>query len=84
MKYTFDIDHVCAKQIEFDYDGKVVTNVSFIGGCPGNLKAISSLVDGLAPNAIIERCEGITCRDKDTSCTDQFTKVLGTLVKDLV
>lgn len=83
MKYTVDTNHVCAKKIDFDFDGNVVTNVVFTGGCPGNLKAISALVEGLTPQDIIEKCEGITCRDKDTSCTDQLTKALTDVVKNL-
>ena len=33
--------NVCASMINFDLEGNVVKNVSFQGGCNGNLKAIS-------------------------------------------
>ena len=41
MKYTYKTRGVCAVKIEFDLDGDVVRNIRFLGGCDGNLKAIS-------------------------------------------
>ena len=39
--------NVCASMINFELEGNVVKNVSFQGGCNGNLKAISKLVEGM-------------------------------------
>ncbi len=82
MRYSYDTTGVCAKNIEFDYDGNVVTNVVFTAGCNGNLNAISALVDGLTPEQIITRCEGIKCGPRDSSCSDQFTLALKQAMKD--
>ncbi len=76
MHYTYKTKGVCTSEVSFDFDGNVVTNVEFIAGCNGNLKAIASLVNGLTPDEIIKRCEGITCGPRNTSCTDQLTKGL--------
>ena len=57
------------------WDGKV-RNVQFIGGCNGNLKGIASLVEGMDADAVIERCQGITCGMKRTSCPDQLAQAL--------
>ena len=46
MRYSYKPSGVCAMQINFDIDGDVISNVEFIGGCNGNLKAVSKLVDG--------------------------------------
>ncbi len=73
MQYTYKTKGVCAKEITFEYDGNVITNVEFLAGCSGNLKAIAALVNGLTPEQIIERCEGITCGPRSTSCSDQLT-----------
>ncbi len=73
MNYTYKTKGVCTQQVSFDFDGEIVTNVQFVAGCNGNLKAIASLVDGLSPEEIIKRCEGITCGPRETSCTDQLT-----------
>ncbi len=83
MRYSFDTKGVCAKSIEFDFDGNVVTNVEFKAGCDGNLQAISALVEGLTPEQIIKRCEGIKCGMRDSSCTDQFTIALKEVMKDM-
>ena len=44
-------------QIEFDINGDIITNVSFLGGCPGNLAAISRVVEGKTVKQIEEWCE---------------------------
>ncbi|WP_138203143.1 TIGR03905 family TSCPD domain-containing protein [Haloimpatiens lingqiaonensis] len=67
---------VCSREINFDIiDGKV-TKVSFIGGCDGNLKGISKLIEGMDVNEAIKRLEGTTCGSKSTSCPDQLAKAL--------
>lgn len=72
MKYKYNTKGVCAQQIEFDIDGDIITNVSFMGGCNGNLKAISKLVDGMTVDQIEEKLKGNTCGFKNTSCADQL------------
>ncbi len=59
-------------KIDFDLEGDVVTNVSFYGGCNGNLKAISKLVDGYTVDHIESVLRGNTCGYKQTSCADQL------------
>ena len=44
--YNYRTEYTCAQAIGFDLDGDVVRNIAFQGGCNGNLKAISRLVDG--------------------------------------
>ena len=46
MRYTYKTQNTCSVEISFDINGNVITNVSFVGGCNGNLKAVSKLVDG--------------------------------------
>lgn len=66
---------VCAKEIQFEIiDGKV-RNVKFVGGCPGNLQAISTLVEGMPVQEVIAKFSGNVCRN-ETSCTDQLAKAL--------
>ena len=71
MHYTYKTKGTCSQQIEFDLNGDVVTNVSFLGGCNGNLKAISSLVDGMTVEDVEKKVAGIQCGFKGTSCADQ-------------
>lgn len=72
MQYKYMTKGVCSRSITFDLDGNVVTNVSFEGGCNGNLKAISKLVDGMTVEKIEEVLKGNTCGFKNTSCADQL------------
>ena len=72
MKYSYKTKGTCAMSISFDIDGNVITNVSFLGGCNGNLKAISKLVDGMTVEAIEEKLKGNRCGFKPTSCADQL------------
>jgi len=66
----------CSKEIYFDVVDNKVTNVSFKGGCNGNLKGISALVDGMDIDEAIKRIEGITCGARPTSCPDQLARAL--------
>lgn len=68
---------VCSQVINYDIDdnGKV-HNVSFVGGCNGNLQGIGKLVEGMSVDEVIERLEGIKCGFKNTSCPDQLAKAL--------
>ena len=63
-------------QINFDIEGEKVSNIEFLGGCNGNLKAISKLCDGMTVSEIEEKLLGNTCGYKDTSCADQFARAV--------
>lgn len=76
MRYTYNTRGTCAMQIKFDIEGNVISNVEFIGGCNGNLKAISKLVDGFTVEQIEEKLLGNTCGMKPTSCADQLAKAV--------
>lgn len=76
MKYSYKTNGTCSSVITFDIEGDVITNVQFTGGCNGNLKAISALVEGLTVSQIEEKVKGITCGWKNTSCSDQLSKAV--------
>ena len=63
-------------EISFDIDGDVITDVEFFGGCDGNLKAISKLVDGMTVDEIEDKLRGNTCGRKPTSCADQLARAV--------
>ena len=72
MRYSYKTRGVCAREIDFNLDGDVVSDISFLGGCNGNLKAISKLCDGMTVEQIEKKLKGNTCGPKSTSCADQF------------
>ena len=71
---------VCSQSIDFDIEDNKVKNVSFVGGCSGNLQGISRLIEGMDVNEAISRIEGIRCGFKSTSCPDQLAQALKTAI----
>ena len=74
MEYTYKTQNTCSSEIKLNIDGNVVTNISFTGGCNGNLKAIPRLVDGWTVEEIEEKLAGVTCGRRPTSCADQLVR----------
>lgn len=67
---------VCSKRILFDIVDDTVHNVSFEGGCNGNLQGICRLIEGMKVEDVIARVEGIRCGMRSTSCPDQLATAL--------
>ena len=77
MTYNFTPKGVCSRNITVELtDDGVIENVSFLGGCNGNLQGISSLVKGMKADEAISRLKGINCSGRGTSCPDQLSKAL--------
>ncbi|MBR6920665.1 MAG: TIGR03905 family TSCPD domain-containing protein [Clostridia bacterium] len=82
MRYNYRTQGVCSQMISFDIDGDVISNIVFTGGCNGNLKAISKLVDGWTVEKIEQYLSGNTCGYKNTSCADQLAKAVRAAYND--
>lgn len=67
MHYQYKTSGTCSRLIDFDIEDGKVYNVTFTGGCHGNLQGIGRLVDGLG---------GVDCHGKGTSCPDQLACAL--------
>lgn len=67
---------VCAKQIIFDIEDETLKEVTFVGGCSGNLLAIKRLVEGMRVAEVIGKLQGVNCGDNTTSCADQLAQAL--------
>ena len=77
MTYTYKTKGTCAQLIKLDIDDdQTIKEVSFLGGCNGNLSGISALVVGQKIDDVIDRLEGIKCGFKSTSCPDQLALAL--------
>ena len=66
----------CSREINFEVVDNKLTNVSFLGGCNGNLQGISKLVEGMDIDEVIARVEGLKCGARQTSCPDQLAAAL--------
>jgi len=66
----------CSREIIFSVNGEdVLTELKFLGGCSGNLQAVSRLVVGKKIDEVISALKGIQCRH-GTSCPDQLATAL--------
>lgn len=76
MRYSYIPRDICPEEIIVILHGDTVEDVEFIGGCDGNLKALSRLVKGMKVEPLAQLLGGLTCEDRGTSCGDQLAKAL--------
>lgn len=93
--YTYNTKGVCCVKIEFDYepvkylifDGPVVdatiSNIKFISGCNGNLKAISLLLDGWYASDIEDKFHEHSCNGREYSCCQQLAVACKNLLNEI-
>ena len=74
--FTYEPVGVCSKAISFAIEDGKIHDVKFFGGCPGNLTAISKLIEGSDAKQIIETLKGNDCGGRGTSCADQLAIAL--------
>lgn len=81
MTFSYQTSGVCAKLISFDITDGKLHNVQFMGGCMGNLRAISKLIEGKNAKAVADILRGNTCGGKSTSCADQLARAIDEALK---
>lgn len=74
--YSYRPRGVCAKQIDFQLEEGRIHHLHFVDGCPGNLQAISKLLEGEDAVKAIHLLKGNTCGKSSTSCADQLALAL--------
>ena len=72
MEYSYKTSGTCSQYITFELNDNKVSNIKFYGGCDGNLKAISKLLEGADADSIVSTLRGNTCGPRPTSCADQL------------
>ena len=75
-KKVYKTSGVCAREISFDYENGRIYNLQFVGGCNGNLKAISKLCEGQELATVERILSGNTCGPRSTSCADQLSRAI--------
>lgn len=79
-KITYVTSGTCSKLIELEVDDdNRISDVSFVGGCNGNLQGICSLVKGMRIEDVKSKLNGIRCGSKTTSCPDQLCRAIDQL-----
>ena len=66
----------CSRKVIIEVVDDVITDCSFVAGCPGNTMGVSVLVKGMTVKEAIKRLKGIRCGSKSTSCPDQLARAL--------
>lgn len=82
MTHSYKTRGTCSRQIDFELENGIVKNVSFFGGCNGNLKGIGALVEGRPAEEVIALLKGMKCGFKPTSCPDQLAQALEKALDD--
>ena len=73
MTYTYNNKGNCSVSTVVELnDDHTIKSVQVLGGCDGNLKAVSKLVDGTSVAQIEALLRGNTCGPRSTSCADQL------------
>ena len=76
MIYQYEPKGVCSMQMNIEVEDDIIKSVQIVGGCAGNTKGVSVLVEGMNINEAIKRLKGIDCRGRGTSCPDQLAIAL--------
>lgn len=76
MNIQYQTKNTCARLIDIQLEGDIVTRVYFSGGCSGNAQGVSALVKNRPISEVIELLHGIDCGGKGTSCPDQLARAL--------
>ncbi len=85
MTYQYKTSGVCSQliSIELNDDNKTIKEISFLGGCNGNLQGISALAKGQNIDNVIKTLKGIKCGMKQTSCPDQLARALEKIKEEI-
>jgi uncharacterized protein (TIGR03905 family) len=62
----------CSQRISFSIEDGKLRNVSFEGGCAGNLAGLAALTEGADAMETARKLQGVQCGFRGTSCPDQF------------
>ena len=74
MKYNYQTSGVCAREINFEINDDIITNINFVGGCNGNLKMLAKLLEGKTADEIYMLCYENICGNRNTSCAGELAK----------
>ena len=72
MEFTYNTKGTCSSKISFSLEDDIVKNISFLGGCPGNTKALAKVLEGQRVSFILNTLLGNPCGMRGTSCADQL------------
>lgn len=75
-EFIFKPKGVCSRSFLIRHEAGVIVKFEAIGGCSGNLSAISRLVEGLKIDEVAGKLSGVHCGSRLSSCPDQLSIAL--------
>lgn len=82
MKKTYYPTGVCSKQFDLEVENGIITFFQATGGCAGNLGGIKALITGMPAESVITLLKGTKCGKRSTSCPDQISKALESILAE--
>lgn len=93
-EFTFRLSGVCPVSVSFtlDYDETSerakdtarIRDVSFTGGCSGNLRFLSKVAEEYGhARWIADVARGIHCGARGTSCANEFSKAVESAIEEI-
>ena len=79
---TYMTRGTCSRQINVQIEDGIIRSVQFVGGCNGNTKGISALVQGMKAEDVVKRLKGTDCAGRGPSCPDQLAHAIEEAIKD--
>ena len=76
MEYIYETKGTCSTKMIIEIEQDYIKKVTIIGGCAGNTKGVSTLVEGMKIDEVIKKLKGIPCGVRTTSCPDQLARAL--------
>lgn len=76
MEFEYKPQGVCSRNFSFDINDGKISSLKVTGGCNGNLKGISRIIEGMDIDDVIRAFDGVDCNGKGTSCPDQIAQAL--------
>jgi uncharacterized protein (TIGR03905 family) len=81
MTHTYIPRGVCSQKIDLTIEDGVIADLSFEGGCNGNLSGLSTLAKGRPAEEIAALLESTKCGSKRTSCPAQLSLAIREALK---
>jgi uncharacterized protein (TIGR03905 family) len=76
LRYIYRTQGVCPPEIHFQVDQGYLSEIRFVGGgCPGNARLVTRLLEGRHLDEVLQLVNGIDCRN-GTSCPDQLASAI--------
>ena len=76
----YKTEGTCSTEIHIEVDAGLIKDIKFVRGCHGNALGLVELAKGRPIGEVASLLEGLKCGARPTSCPDQLSKALRSLM----